>query len=301
MNLTHKHSGLRWLLLSLPILFLSVAILPGCGDEEAGEPETYANNSEFPEAATEPTEFRQTLDSDLPLPEAEETTGNDAPERPADKRLAPFGVESARIVYEVKGDKVGRRVHEFRDYGLFDRTEDSVVALKENDPDGMMLNLSLSNPEVYGTYDFTTSSGWAVPNNDAQVIGDSLKDGETPFELFVRQSGIKQLPDTTINGYKTRVYRQESGPFVHTMWIWRDVVIRQHYFAPYENIEWRFEPVSIELNPIFPENHFIFPDDYKIRLQVAPPSGGLAPPPPELIKEEDLPDDIKEQIEGSPQ
>ena len=102
------------------------------------------------------------------------------------------------------------------------------------------------------------------------------------FDLFVKQSNAKKLADTVINGYQTEVYRTEGGPLVQTTWFWRHIPIRIHYFAPMEDLEWTYEPVSIETDLEFPENHFLFTEEYNIRMQAAAPAPGLAPPPPAL-------------------
>ena len=283
----------------LGLLLPGLLLLPACGEEDgAGNPES-DQEVEYREARTEPAEFRQTLDSELALEPAADEIAEDKPvAKTPDGKIAPYGIESARIVFDIKGDRAGRMVQEFDRYGLVDRRHDSSVALKSNDMGGSINELAITNLETMGSYDLNQKSGWAIPNSFQQDVAEGA-DG-TPFssgiEYFKEVTGAKKLGDTTINGYKTQVYRIEGGPIVQTIWMWRNVPIRFHYFVPMEDLEWRYEPVSITLDPEFPTGHFEYPKEYNIRLQAAPPRGGLAPPPPELVREGDLPEGAR--VEG---
>ncbi len=284
--------------LSLWLLLPGLLLLSACGeDENAGDPE--AGGVEMNEPRTEPADFRQTLDTDLPLDPAEGAISEDKPVlKTPDGKIAPYGVKSARIVFDIKGDRKGRMIQEFDNYGLVDRRHDSSVATKQNDPNGSLNELSIINPEISGTYDFNQKSGWAVPNTFHQDMenGPEGKKYKSSLEFFLEMSKAKKLGDTTINGYETQVYQVDGGPLVQTIWMWRNIPIRFHYFAPFDNLEWRYEPVSITLDPELPAKHFEFPKEYKVRMQAAPPTGGVSPPPPALVREDELPEGAK--VEG---
>lgn len=288
--------GIRYAL-SLWLLLPGLLLLPACDeDESAGDPE--ADGVEMNEPLTDPAEFRQTLDTDLPLEPADEKISENKPAvKTPEGKIAPYGVKSLRIVFDIKGDRKGRMVQEFDNYGLLDRRHDSSVATKQNDPNGSLNELSITNPEISGTYDFRAKSGWAVPNMFEEELkkGVDGKSFTSSLEYFLAVSGAKKLGDTMINGYQTQVYRVDGGPLVQTIWMWRNIPIRFHYFAPYQNIEWRYEPVSITLDPELPADHFTYPKSYNIKLQAAPPRGGVSPPPPELIRKDELPEGAKVQ------
>lgn len=264
------------------LYLLPLALLLGACSEEAERPEADENDQST--VRTEPAEFRQTLADSLPLEVPDPEIGAN---RPTDTRPdgdpAAFGVASARIEFRVTGDRRGKMIHEFREYGRYNRQYDSTVAMKKNDPNGVIHELSITNPRVIGKYNYLTDSGWGIVNKAETMIKEqAAMTQKTAFDLYVAGTNAEKLTDTTINGYETEVYRTDIGPLVQTTWFWRHIPIRMHYFAPYDDLEWTYEPMKIELNPTFPQDHFLFTDDYNIRMQVAPPAPGVAPPPPAL-------------------
>ena len=270
------------------MLLLSLVLVAGGCSEEEGAPEE--GQEGFPTARTEPAEFRQeSLSDSLPLAAPEGDLGENSPVNATPEgKPAPFGIESARVVFRVTGDRSGKMIHEFRDYGRYNRQLDSTVPKDPNAVPGPIHELSITNPKVIGQYNHFAKSGWGIVNTSEKMLEDSTAGTNlSAFDLFVKQMNAKKLADTVINGYQTEVYRTESGPLVQTTWFWRHIPIRIHYFAPMEDLEWTYEPVSVEVNPEFPENHFLFTDDYNIRMQVAPPAPGLAPPPPALTDPRD--------------
>ena len=265
--------------LASPLLFiLATSVLSfGCADDSPDH-KPYVD----PDAKViplEPADLRVTLDDELGIPKADSVVGRDtARHRAPDGEPAPYSIKALKITFQVKGDYSGQINHIFDDWGRKEWRRDSVV-----DENGSLLvnQLALTTPENTGVLYPAEKKGWRTLNRETNVYRQSAdRRDKSQFEFVMDQIGAERLKDTVIAGYHTRVYRIDGGSSVQTLWIWRDFPIRIHYFLPYDDIEYRFEPVSIELNPTIAATQFEWPKGYVIDNLPNMPNTAVAPPPP---------------------
>ena len=273
--------GLRTTLRALPLLPL--LLLGACGEDAADDPEREAGRDTNVGNGINPAPLRMTLDSTLDLPTAEPAIGSDTLlMRTPEGEPAPYAIRSARIRFNVVGDRVGTIDHIFRDYGRYERRVDSVMPTKENDPSPPLHELAITTPVFTGSYSYLSKQGWEMPigkmYDDYLASPDATTLSLNEYEM--KQSKAKRLADTTINGYETRVYRIEGGPMIITLWMWRGLPIRVHNFVPLDDLSFTYEPVSIELDVATPDELFTFPKGARIEKRETPPPPGVAAPPP---------------------
>lgn len=274
---THATRLSTFLTFGLPLLL--GAGLVSCSDDtpDQDNPETQGIAPR-----TEPLPFRMTQTGAPELPEAppelrSDTTLLKAP----DDGLAIVAVKSGHVMQVYKGDRSGTKETYFKDYGRYQRVEDSSAPKKSNDPVPPQNVLMISTPVFFGSYQAEHGQGWRAPNRFEEEFEKSGKsDSMSISQYSLEKMNAKRLPDTTINGYPTRVYRVDAGAIVHTLWIWRDVALREHFFAPYDDIEYWIEPVSVEIGIDVPDSLFEFPKDYVILDRQGPPIPSALPPPP---------------------
>lgn len=267
----------RHRLLPIATIMTILALFVGCGDDEP-ERKPYVD-PEATEVRTEPAEFRMNVDDEIELDAVDEEDGRDTVRlRGPDGEPRPYSVESLRIVFAVKGDRTGRIEHIFDDFGLYEWRRDSLV-----DPEGNTVSntVAITTPERSGLLYADEKKGWRAPNRSMLAYLGSFERREmNPFAFNMEQLEAERVGDTVIAGYQTRIYRIDMGSMIQTLWIWRDFPIRVHYFMPYDEIEYRFEPVEIERNPKIGSNRFEWPEDYTVDDLPSPPEPGIAPPPP---------------------
>ena len=271
---------------SLGILTLCAGLsLCGTGCSE-GEPQQEGNQQlrdapSTQDALTEPATFRINVDSSLDLPAPPQGMGqNTTIARSPEGKPALYGVESARIVLEAKGDRSGRVEHIFKEYGLYEKKTDSTMPVKDVGANFPQHNIALTTPEFTGSYNYLTQYAWQIPLKYSFPVDSAEEAGLSLGEFAMKKQGGKMLGDTVLNGYHTRVYRLEYPDIVQTFWLWRGVPIRIHFFFPMDDLEFRLEPVSIELNPKFAEGTFAFPKGVPVHKRESPPPPGMVPPPP---------------------
>ncbi|MGE3802550.1 MAG: hypothetical protein AB7H80_16150 [Candidatus Kapaibacterium sp.] len=261
--------------LTLLLCSTLASFIAACSEETSDK-----DSSATTDVEAGPAEFRMTLDPALSLPAPAEALGKDtiivhSPEG----EPALYGIESARIIFEMKGDRTGRIEHIFKDYGRYERKVDSTMPLKDVGSNYPNHTLAITTPEITGNYDYLTNYGWQMPMR-YQFPADSaaaknLSIGE--FEML--KLGGKKIGDTVINGYQTRMYRMDNPTIIQTFWVWRGIPIRVHMFLPLDNLEFRFEPVKIELNPTLSDDTFAFEKWMKIEKRESAPLPGPRPIP----------------------
>ncbi len=278
-NRTTQHSGHAGKSGShFPLLLTLIAlVLVGCGDDTP-ERKAYVD-PDAKEVRNEPLDLRVTVDDEVAIPAADSATGSDRRRMTApDGEPAPYSVESLKIVFAVKGDYSGTIEHWVDDWGRNEWRRDSI-----RDQSGELLvnELAITTPSESGRLIVDEKIGWKAPNRLMAMYKSEFESREkSPFTMTMEQVGGEYIGDTTIAGYKTRIYRIDGGTTVQTLWVWRDFPIRIHYFMPYDDIEYRFEPVSIEHDPTIPADLFEWPEDYEIDNLPKPPNVNVAPPPP---------------------
>lgn len=263
----------------------SLALLLTLGLSSCTEdtPEAGANGSgteNLPEASTEPTEFRMTESEPPALNAASpEMAENTTPSRTSTGLPEIYGVKSGRLVQRYEGERSGTREILFKDYGYFERIADSMQPKNPRDAAPFKLT-RYHTPSFMIQYDHYVKHGWKAPR-DMSHYSNSDEADSLYFADYVFKEGYKakRLPDTVINGYKTTVYRNETPAFVHTVWIWRGLMLREHFFATMENVEYRIEPVSLETDINVSDSEFAPPKDYVIVERQAPPVPSALPPP----------------------
>lgn len=269
---------LTTLYLTLSLLF-SVG-LTACGE---GDPETEAATAEMnvPDAPTEPTPFRMTMGDPPDIKEATPELENDTrPKRTSTGLIALYGIKSGKLVQRYEGERKGTRVYLFKDYGHFQRSTDTMQALNPRDQSSYNV-LNIGTPTTMVHYNYGTKQGWRAPQKFSDEYQNSGMADSMFLVEYVFKEGYKakRLSDTTINGYKTKVYRFETPNFVHTVWLWRGLILREHFFATLENVEYWVEPVSIETDISVKDSEFQVPESYAIEDRQGPPMPSALPPP----------------------
>ena len=261
------------------ILLVAAMGLTSCSEEQ-DDPQ--ANPPGVQDARTEPVDFRMNIDSVLDLESPVGDEGKDTVIfRQSDGTPTRNSIESAHIRFEIKGDRYGTLDHIFKDYGLYERVVDSTMPVPTEDRGANYPNytLALTTPEFTGRYDYIKQYGWQMPMKYNPPY-DSLEKAGVPLSVFeLENSGAKKIGDTILNGYETAIYRRENPTVVETMWMWRGVPIRMHVFLPLDDLEFRMEPVLIDVNPTIPEGTFAFPKGLAIQKRESPPPPGMMPPP----------------------
>ncbi len=270
----------------LTTLYLTLAFLLSLGLTACGESnpntDTEASTAEMgvPEAATEPAPFRMTASTPSDFKEATPDLENDVrPKRTSTGLVAIVGVSSGKLVQQYKGERRGKREIIFKDYGQFESISDSMQALNPLDAISFK-RLRVSTPSTITEYDFAAQQGWRAPNDHSHYLNSGHADSLFLIEfIFQIVFEAERLPDTTINSYKTKVFRYETPNFIHTVWIWRGLIIREHFFGRMENVEYWVEPVSLETNIKIKDSEFKVPDSYVIVDRQGPPMPSALPPP----------------------
>ena len=245
--------------------------------------EERGNSNDSPaieEGGTEPAAFRMRVDSSLAVEPPTAEIGKDSMLfRTPDGEPAPYGIESALILLETKGDRRGTLTHIFKEYGRYERVVDSTMPVQDRGPNFPNHSLAITTPEFTGTYNFLTQYGWQMPMNYSFYLDSAESKTMSLMEYTLKQIEAKKIGDTTINGYQTQVFRTENEVEINTIWMWRGVPIRLHTFLPLDDLEFRLEPVSIEINPDIPDDAFTFPKGVHIQKRNSPPPPGVIPPP----------------------
>lgn len=287
--------------LTLALLAVLGVGLVSCGEEKPGD--TSGAEADWPPSG-EPAEFRMSESTpELPAVDSSDQSGlaeNTLPKtgRVGAEEIPPvFGAKSGRLVQKYTGDRVGQKVTVFKDYGHVVRRSDSSAPLKVQDVTPMQHILHITTPQFVQQYDYAAKYGWRTPNRMLAPYFESGKvDSMSITEFIMGQLQAKKLPDTTINGYKTSVYQIENPGLVHTLWLWRGVPLREHFFAPMEDIEYWLEPVSLEIDTNPADDLFTMPEGYKILDRNTPPPPSALPPPP---LKQDMPEGDGASVPGS--
>lgn len=249
----------------------------GCSDDKPQQ-----DKPVYPPPNTKALPFRMSATEAPQLPQAPANMAADTIVRTTSEgKPAIYSVESGHIVQVYKGDRTGKKEFYFKDYGRYQRLADSSVPQKENDAMPPHNTLRISTPTFVGAYEGEYGQGWRAPNKYEEQYEQSGKAGSLSVSQYaLEQMGAKHIGDTTLNGYKVRIYRNDIGPLIHTLWIWREVALKEHFFAPYDDVEYWLEPVSMELGVDLPDSLFKFPKEYVVVDRPAPPPPSALPPPP---------------------
>lgn len=249
----------------------------GCSEEKPA-PET----QQFPPPDTVASPFRMSAKEAPPIPQAPADLASDTVlGKSGNGKPAIFSVESLHLVQEYRGDRTGKKEVFIRDYGRYQRIADSSVPLNAKDAVPQQTILMISTPEFVGSYQKEYGQGWRSPNRYEQTYVEAQKAGASSLSRYsLEQMGAKHIGDTVINGYHTQVYRNDIGQLIHTLWIWREVALKEHFFAPYADVEYWLEPISIEAGATMPDSLFKFPKEYAIIDRPSPPRPSALPPPP---------------------
>lgn len=275
------------------ILLLAAAslllILTACSDR-GGAPGGKDSSSGTTATSTADTAAGQpAITANGPFAPATAEMGSDSiPLRAPDGGLARFGLASGRIVQEYAGSRRGHKLLLFDHYGMREYREDSSAPYPGGTPGPFQNNLFISTPEYFGSIDRTIRQGWRRPNvlDEFYLKSDSSKRFSLGDIIFLSAAKVgKRLPDTVINGYHCKVIKISQPGFTDTRWIWRGIVLRQH-FEPMQGGDFTVETVELTPGVTVPDSVFRFPSNYNVQDLPAidpskppTPDGGVPLPP----------------------
>lgn len=264
---------------SAAIVFLSAGLtaglVTGCGEEsdatgEPGEPgEAAAGDTSAPKWDS------SIINRTDPGPLATDTVPKATPEG----KPARYGLKSGHIRYRYGGGKIGYVERWFTDFGLYERRVDSSGPATPTTMAPHVNEINLFTPEFVGELDFLSGYGYRMPNPIGEYMRSDSAKTMTYAEYVMAKSGAENVGDTTILGYEAKIYRFRTQFVIDTWYMWRGILLRQHVYAPDENVEFWLDPVAVEPNVAVDEHLFKFPPGYKIDNRLAPPipSVGAAP------------------------
>ena len=265
---------------SLSLALLLTLGLASCTEDTPKGGSDENGTEGLPEASTEQAPFRMTESAPPELNEANpDLAENTNPSRTSTGLPEIYGVRSGRLMQRYEGERSGTRETLFKDYGYLERIADSMQP--KNPRDAAPFKITRYNaPTFMIQYDHYVRHGWKAPRDMSHYTNSEQADSMYYADfVFKKGYNAKQLPDTVINGYKTAVYRNETPAFVHTVWVWRGLILREHFFATVDNVEYRIEPVSLETDINIADSEFAPPKDYVIVERQAPPVPSALPPP----------------------
>lgn len=186
------------------------------------------------------------------------------PVRLSDEGLAVFGVERARVELEFGGDRVGRQILEFDNWGLRRRLTTLSVHVPGSvgGPDSSIL---IFTPQHVVAVDLIKDSGAAVIEPEGGIERfTTLIDPERKQSLgeyIIAEEGFRRTGDTTLfGGYECRIVQREDAAYTITRWLWRGIKLREYFYAGYDGVSFWMNAVSVDLSPDFPDSTFAIPD-----------------------------------------
>jgi hypothetical protein len=269
-----KRPGLGLLILLVSAVFLLT--LMACAERagDAGSKDTAAAAAQTGTPVANPGAGDPTAPAKpLPPPPADLATDT-IPLRTPDNGPARYGIPSGRIYQVYKGARSGFRMTIFDQYGMRERRVDSSAPYPSGTPGPFQNTLFITTRDFFGTLDKSIDKAWRRPNDidDLYMKSDSGKRFSLGDLSFIQATQMgERLPDTVIDGYHCRVVKVTRPGFTDTRWVWRGIMIRQH-FAPVEGGDFYIE--TVELTPNVPTNDSLFTFPQGTKLQELPAEGG---------------------------
>ncbi len=173
------------------------------------------------------------------------------PIRTDDGALAIYGVSSAQVILEYTGQRAGTRKVIFDDYGMRLRIEEFSRPFPPGTPGPSDSLLTIRTPEWLYRLDYYRDEAFRFYNRTESMqrfIDDDVEEKRSMGEELIKGMNMTRLADTTIQGYECRTYQQKIPGVVITRWIWRGVILREHFDAFADNIAYFAEPVLVAIN-----------------------------------------------------
>lgn len=202
------------------------------------------------------------------------------PVRTSKGGLARYGLESGTVTYTYSGTVRGGRVIRFDNWGMRERTEDSIVSGSQN-PQLNRNIISISTPDYFLKVNHKDTSFIKQPNPmpkgfQAMDTANSKSFGDE----MLKMNFPERLPDTTIDGYKCRVYRRALDKMgsVITVCFWRGISVLEHVVIKNDSMDFTARAVTIRPNTGQLGSALLSgPKGYTDRSAPAPPAQGVPP------------------------
>ena len=261
---------------TLPIL-LATVLVSSCADvrvKESGRTDDESappsrSTGVLPAADTPTATTRRDIlqwDNHPPLDDAPPLLAIDTiPLHASDGSPARYGVASARLFGRFSGDARGTRMLVFDRWGLRERKEENIAPFPETKSVAINNVIFITTPEEQSYADMRTRQGF---KRDIDGLTAYLSDPQAKTlsfsEWIAGRSGGERLGDTTISGYRTKVYRRHVNNVTTTIWVWRGLTIREMIEVPNKGVRYLFEPLTLEVDLPVADSTFQFSAEYRI-------------------------------------
>ena len=191
-----------------------------------------------------------------------------------DGEPARFAFRTGEVEMVYGGDFQGIRRMTFADYGMKQRQLDSAVPFSEKLSVVPPQRLAIITPQIHGVINLRDGEGEKMPNNAYQQYREAWRTSSRPFgEIALERTGIR-LPDTVLmEKYLCRVYQQRGQTFIHTIWTWGGVPLRETVVSSDGNSA-SFTVDATSVTTDIPVNDSLFKFPYGYTLKEVPYGGG---------------------------
>jgi hypothetical protein len=225
-----KHTAMRYrvLLIAFPVTIVFVLCI-SCGQNKRSSPSENGANAEVtkPEAAK---------------PEIME---NDA-----DSKGKPLGVRSGIVEYKYSGDKAGKSIHYFDDYGMKSAVYSETVSQGET-----IKGWTVSIGEDQYMWDLSSpGQGMKMKNQMVKMLTESSgNDVLSYMSAMYEQMGLTKSGTETFQGKECTVYRGDIGKVL----LWKGILMKMEMNLG--TMVSRQEVVSIKTNIPVDNKYFQIP------------------------------------------